>query len=80
MLLQKLLGVAIIICAVTMLALISIYEPPTFVQIIVAFGGSIICLIGIVIAFAEEKILIKERLGKTEKAPDAGRTPRVTAS
>ena len=74
MLFQRLVGVAIIICAVTVLALISIFNPPTFVQIIVAIVGSVICLIGIVTAFAEEKILIKELRGKIETVPDAVRT------
>jgi hypothetical protein len=77
---EKLLGVGIIIVSFAVLALVSHFAPPTFVQIIVAFVGSFICLIGIVIAFAEHPIWIKERRGKTETAPEAARTVRETAS
>jgi hypothetical protein len=80
MFLEKLLGVGIIIISFVVLALISYFDPPTLVQIICAFAGSFICLIGIVITFAEYPIWIKKRWGKTEKAPDAARTPRVTIS
>jgi len=61
--LEKLGGVLIIIVAVTGLLLISYFEPPTFVQIICAFVGAFICLIGIVIVFCEGSI-IEERWGK----------------
>jgi hypothetical protein len=58
---EKLGGVATIVIAVTGLSLISVFEPPTFVQIICALVGSIICLIGVVFAFAEGQILTKDR-------------------
>jgi zinc transporter ZupT len=64
--LEKLGGVVTIIVAVTGLALISVFEPPTFVQIICAFAGSFVCLVGVVFLFAEGSIL-EERWGK--KAP-----------
>jgi hypothetical protein len=64
---EKLGGVATIVVAATVLYLISVFRPPTFVQIIVAFAGSIICLIGVVFLFAEGQILTKNRRGK--KAP-----------
>lgn len=80
MYLEKLLGVGIIIVSFTVLALISHFQPPTFVQIIAAFSGSFACLIGIVIAFAEHPIWVKERQGKNETAPDASKALRETAS
>ena len=64
--LEKLGGVVIIIVAVTGLALISVFKPPVFVQILCALVGAFVCLIGIVIVFAEGSIL-EERWGK--KAP-----------
>jgi len=64
--LEKLGGGLTIVIAVTGLALISVFEPPTFVQIICAFAGSLVCLVGIVFVFAEGSIL-EERWGK--KAP-----------
>ena len=60
---EKLFGVAIIGVAAVALALISIYDPPTIVQIICAFIGSVIFLMGVVIVFAEGSI-IAERWGK----------------
>jgi hypothetical protein len=66
---EKLGGVATIVVAVSGLALISIFEPPTFVQIICALAGSFVCLVGIVFAFAEGSVL-EARRGKT--APKAG--------
>jgi hypothetical protein len=80
MFLEKLLGVGIIIISFAVLALVSYFDPPTLVQIIIAFVGSFVCLIGIVISFAEDPIWIKERRGKTEKAPEADRTRIETAS
>jgi len=67
---EKLGGVATIIVAVTVLCLISVFNPPTFVQIILAFAGSVVCLIGVVFAFAEGQIFTKDRRVKT--APKAG--------
>jgi capsular polysaccharide biosynthesis protein len=64
MLLQRLGGVATIIISFAGLALISHLEPPTFVQIIMAFIVSIACLIGIVFLFAEGLIWTKEGRGK----------------
>ena len=64
---EKLGGVATIVVAITVLYLISVFRPPTFVQIICALVGSIICLIGVVFLFAEGQILTKNRRGK--KAP-----------
>ena len=66
---EKLGGVATIVVAVAGLSLISIFEPPTFVQIICALAGSIVCLIGVVFAFAEGSIL-EARRGM--KAPKVG--------
>jgi hypothetical protein len=64
MLLQRLGGVATIIISFAGLALISHLDPPTSVQIIMAFIGSIVCLIGIVFLFAEGLIWTKEGRGK----------------
>lgn len=63
--LEKLGGLATIIVAVAGLALISVFEPPTFVQIICALIGSIVCLIGVVFLFSEGKIFTRDRLVKT---------------
>jgi archaellum biogenesis protein FlaJ (TadC family) len=67
---EKLGGLATIVVAVTVLYLISVFRPPTFVQIICALAGSIICLIGVVFLFSEGQILTKDRRGK--KAPKVG--------
>jgi len=64
---EKLGGLATIVVAVTGLALISVFRPPTFVQIICALVGSFVCLIGIVFLFSEGQILTKNR--KVKKAP-----------
>jgi len=64
--LEKLGGFAAIVVAATALCLISVFEPPTFVQIICAFVGAFVCLVGIVFVFAEGPIL-EEHWGK--KAP-----------
>jgi H+/gluconate symporter-like permease len=63
--LEKLGGFIAIVVAATGLALISVFEPPTFVQIICALVGSFLCLIGIVILFSEGQIWTKDRRGKT---------------
>jgi hypothetical protein len=60
---EKLGGFVTIVVAITGLCLIRVFEPPTFVQIICAFVGASICLIGIVFVFAEGSIL-EERWGK----------------
>jgi hypothetical protein len=67
--LEKLGGFATIVVAVTGLALISVFEPPVFVQIICALAGSVVCLIGVVFCFAEGNIWTKDRRVKT--APNA---------
>ncbi len=67
---EKLGGFATIVLAVAGLSLISVFQPPTFVQIICAFVGSIVCLIGVVFTFAEGRIFAKDRKGKT--APKVG--------
>jgi hypothetical protein len=61
---EKLGGVATIVLAVAGLSLISVFEPPTSIQIICAFVGSIVCLIGVVFTFAEGQIF-ERRKGKT---------------
>ena len=58
---EKLGGAATIVIAVAGLYLISIFRPPTYVQIILALAGSFICLVGVVFAFAEGQILTKDR-------------------
>jgi hypothetical protein len=68
--LEKLGGVVTIVVAVAGLALIHAFEPPTFVQIICAFAGSVVCLIGVVFCFSEGQILTKDRQVKT--APRVG--------
>ena len=68
--LEKLGGFFTIVIAVTGLALISAYEPPTYVQIIGALVGSFVCLVGVVFMFAEGQIFAKDRKGKT--APKVG--------
>lgn len=65
MILQKLVGVAIIVVAFTLLYLVSVFEPPTYVQILIAFAGSFICLVGIVVLFSEYPIEMKEVLRKS---------------
>jgi hypothetical protein len=67
---EKLGGLAAIAVAVTVLCLISVFEPPTYVQIVCALIGSFICLCGVVFLFSEGQILTKDRKGK--KAPKVG--------
>jgi hypothetical protein len=50
--LEKLGGLATIVVAVVALRLISVYEPPILVQIVCAFAGSIVFLLGVVFLFA----------------------------
>jgi hypothetical protein len=64
---EKLGGAATIVVAITVLSLISIFNPPTFIQIILALAGAIVCLVGVVFVFAEGPILTKDR--KVKKAP-----------
>jgi hypothetical protein len=64
---EKLGGLATIVVAITVLSLISVFNPPTSVQIILALAGAFVCLVGVVFLFAEGPILTKGRRGK--KAP-----------
>jgi hypothetical protein len=64
--LEKLGGLVTIVVAVAALGLISYFNPPTFVQIICAFVGSIVCLIGIVFLFSEGQILKKDKASKAD--------------
>ena len=68
--LEKLGGFATIVVAVVALCLISVYEPPIFVQVVCAFAGSIVFLFGVVVLFAEGQIFTKDRRGKM--APKIG--------
>ena len=65
--LEKIGGAVTIIASGIGLGLISVFEPPTFVQIICAFVGSSICLIGVVFLFAEGSILEARRANKALK-------------
>ena len=68
--LEKVGGFLTIVIAIAGLALISAYQPPTWMQIILALVGSIVCLIGVVFMFAEGQIFEKGRKVKTApKAP-----------
>jgi hypothetical protein len=67
---EKLGGLATIVVAVTVLCLISVFEPPTYIQILCGLAGSIICLVGIVFLFAEGQILTKDRKIKTAPKVD----------
>lgn len=60
MLLEKLGGFFVIVIAVAVLAGISVFDPPVFVQITIALIGSFFCLIGIVILFSEAQIWTKK--------------------
>jgi len=52
------------------LCLISVFEPPVYVQIFCAIAGSIVCLFGVVFLFSEERILTKGR--KVKNDPEGG--------
>ncbi len=65
--LEKLGGFLTIVIAVTGLALISAYQPPTYVQIILALIGSLVCLVGVVFMFAEGQIFEHRRVKKAPK-------------
>jgi hypothetical protein len=67
--LEKLGGLFAIVIAVTGMALISVYHPPVYAQIILAFVGSVVCLVGIVFMFAEGQIFEHRR---AKKAPKVG--------
>jgi hypothetical protein len=63
--LEKLGGFFTIVIAVAGLAMISVYQPPTYLQIILALVGSVVCLVGVVFLFAEGRIFTKDRKVKT---------------
>jgi archaellum biogenesis protein FlaJ (TadC family) len=68
--LEKLGGLLTIVIAVAGLAMISVYRPPTYAQIILALVGSGVCLVGVVFLFAEGQIFTKDR--KDKAAPKVG--------
>lgn len=72
---EKLGGFFIIVIAVTGLAMISSYEPPTYVQIILALVGSLVCLVGVVFLFAEGEILTKGSFRLKEGSQRSVRPP-----
>lgn len=57
--LEKVGGFLVIVIAITALAFISVFDPPTWLQVILALVGSVVCLIGVVFLFAEGQILTK---------------------
>jgi uncharacterized membrane protein YfcA len=63
--LEKVGGFLTIVVAVAGLALTSAYQPPTWMQIVLALVGSFVCLIGVVFMFAEGRIFEKDRKVKT---------------
>jgi hypothetical protein len=65
--LEKLGGLATIVIAVTVLCVISVFDPPTYIQIICGVVGSIICLFGVVFLFAEKPILKDRKVNKALK-------------
>lgn len=67
---EKLGGLAVIIVAVAVLSLISVFEPPVVLQIVCAIAGSLVFLFGVVVLFAEGQIFTKDRLVK--RAPKVG--------
>ena len=67
--LEKLGGFLTIVIAITGLAFISAFQPPIYVQIIGAFVGSMVCLVGVVFMFAEGQIFEHRRV---KKAPKVG--------
>ncbi|TSA45168.1 MAG: hypothetical protein D4R56_05955 [Deltaproteobacteria bacterium] len=75
--LEKLLGAVIIIVAFVVLWLISAFQPPIFVQIICAFAGAIVCLIGIVIVFSEGPVFFTAAR-RVKTSPQVGETAKGT--
>jgi hypothetical protein len=59
MLWEKLGGFLTIVIAIAALCFISIFDPPTFIQVACALLGSFVCLIGVVFLFAEKQIFTK---------------------
>jgi len=68
--LEKIGGFLIIVIAIAGLAFISAFQPPIYVQIIGAFVGSFVCLVGVVFMFAEGRIFLKGH--KDTKTPEIG--------
>ena len=64
---EKLAGLATIVIAAAGLSLISIFEPPTYLQIILALAGAFVFLVGVVFFFAEGQIFTKAP--RVKKAP-----------
>jgi len=77
--LEKLGGFVTIVIAFVALWLISVFKPPTFVQIICAFVGAFVCLIGIVIVFSEGPIFTSARR-QAKSIPHVGETSKGTVS
>jgi len=68
--LEKLGGFFTIVIAITGLALISAFQPPTYVQIIGSIVGSMVCLVGVVFMFAEGQVFEKgPKVKTTTKEP-----------
>jgi hypothetical protein len=57
--LEKLGGLAVIAVTITVLCVISLLEPPTFIQILCGLAGIVCFLIGNVFLFAEGHLLTK---------------------
>jgi len=55
---EKLGGLATIVIAVTALCLISVFEPPTYVQILCGFAGAIVFLFGVVFLFSQGQMRV----------------------
>jgi len=68
--LEKIGGFLIIVIAIAGLAFVSAFQPPIYVQIIGAFVGSFVCLVGVVFMFAEGRIFAKEH--KDKITPEIG--------
>ena len=77
--LEKLLGFVTIVVAFVALWLISAFQPPIFVQIICAFVGAFVCLIGIVIVFSEGPVFTSARR-QAKSIPRVGETSKGKAS
>jgi len=78
--LEKLVAFVIIVIAVVALWLIRVFDPPAFVQIICAFVGTIICLVGIVVVFSEGSIFAETRRVKKDRVPVDSKTSKGTAT
>jgi hypothetical protein len=63
--LEKVGGFFTIVIAIAGLALISVFQPPTWMQIVLALVGSFVCLIGVVFMFSEGQVFEKGSRAKT---------------